>query len=398
MEYITTKQASEKWSISTNRITILAKGGRIPGAIKFNSQWMIPMNASKPIDGRTKESPLQEAANELIRFPFYAGRNVSSFNPPLSDEELELKKILDAYMACRFEEARDLLSALPKTTNNLFTRIFTLYYACLIAIQFSNYGEIFDIYAELTILMQKNFPHRKEIEILLHEADACLGANSYFINEFHVDSDYSYHPDFMAHLTVMSCFSIFISDVSRLVANDLIPYELSCANYEREGYYSDSLAIHLYLSLIFALMDLPEKMMSHLNSALTLAEKYELYWLPSMQYYYFKNIFDTALVDFSDDFASTIRDLAADVHERFTRFTSMESFETVLNILSSKDFILVYYAIQNKTNKEIAALLGISEKTVSKKYSIIYETLGISGKGELVNLYKSSINNSFINK
>lgn len=398
MEYITTKQASEKWNISTNRITILANEGRIPGAMKFNSQWMIPENALKPMDGRTKKCSFQKNSNDFLRFPFYAGRSIPSFNPPLSDEELILKKVLDAYMACRFEEAKALLLDLPKTSNNLYTRIFTLYYSCLIAIQFNNYGEIFDIHAELSLIMQRDFPHKKEIEILLHEADACLGANSFFLNEFHVDSNYSYHPDFLPHLTVMSVFSIFISDVNRLVANDLIPYELSCINYERAGYYSDSLAIHLYLSLIFALMDLPEKMMSHLNSALKLSEKYELYWLPSMQYYYFKNIFEAALTDFSDEFANTIRALSTDVHERFTRFTNMESFESVLSILSSKDFILVYYAIQKKTNKEISALLNISEKSISKKYSIIYETLGISGKKQLVDLYKTSLNNSFINK
>ena len=53
MEYITTKEASEKWGISTTRITILANQGRIPGAQRLGKSWLIPASATKPSTGRT---------------------------------------------------------------------------------------------------------------------------------------------------------------------------------------------------------------------------------------------------------------------------------------------------------------------------------------------------------
>ena len=37
MEYISTKEASAKWGISTTRITILANEGRIPETLYINS-------------------------------------------------------------------------------------------------------------------------------------------------------------------------------------------------------------------------------------------------------------------------------------------------------------------------------------------------------------------------
>lgn len=48
MEYMTTKEASAKWGISTSRITILANEGRIPGAQRFGRSWLIPFSAPKP--------------------------------------------------------------------------------------------------------------------------------------------------------------------------------------------------------------------------------------------------------------------------------------------------------------------------------------------------------------
>ena len=53
-EYMTTKEASEKWDITERRINVLCKEGRIPGAYKENKRWVIPMNAVKPADKRLK--------------------------------------------------------------------------------------------------------------------------------------------------------------------------------------------------------------------------------------------------------------------------------------------------------------------------------------------------------
>jgi hypothetical protein len=46
--------AAAKWGISERRVQKLCEGNRIPGVSKFGSMWMIPKEASKPADGRTK--------------------------------------------------------------------------------------------------------------------------------------------------------------------------------------------------------------------------------------------------------------------------------------------------------------------------------------------------------
>ena len=52
MDYIKISKAAEKWGISTRRIRVLCAEGKIPGVIRKGNLYMIPENASKPLDGR----------------------------------------------------------------------------------------------------------------------------------------------------------------------------------------------------------------------------------------------------------------------------------------------------------------------------------------------------------
>lgn len=54
MNYLSIRQTSEKWGISSRWISDLCKAGRIKGAMKIGSYWAIPENAEKPKDGRIK--------------------------------------------------------------------------------------------------------------------------------------------------------------------------------------------------------------------------------------------------------------------------------------------------------------------------------------------------------
>lgn len=54
MEYLSIKQVSEKWGLSTRRINVLCSEGRITGATKIGSYWAIPAGAEKPRDARIK--------------------------------------------------------------------------------------------------------------------------------------------------------------------------------------------------------------------------------------------------------------------------------------------------------------------------------------------------------
>lgn len=55
MEYMSCPEAAKKWGISERRVQILCRDNRIPGVSKLGYMWLIPKDAEKPIDGRTKQ-------------------------------------------------------------------------------------------------------------------------------------------------------------------------------------------------------------------------------------------------------------------------------------------------------------------------------------------------------
>lgn len=54
MEYLSIRQLSAKWGISTRRIQYLCADDRIPGAMRVDSTWVIPADVEKPKDERIK--------------------------------------------------------------------------------------------------------------------------------------------------------------------------------------------------------------------------------------------------------------------------------------------------------------------------------------------------------
>ena len=65
MEYITVKEASEKWKVSERMIRKYCEQGKIEDAIHAGSVWIIPMEAKKPNEEKSKPSPLKPLANKV---------------------------------------------------------------------------------------------------------------------------------------------------------------------------------------------------------------------------------------------------------------------------------------------------------------------------------------------
>ena len=50
--YMSIKEASTMWDVSSRRIQVYCSEGRIAGASKLGREWAIPSNAEKPEDKR----------------------------------------------------------------------------------------------------------------------------------------------------------------------------------------------------------------------------------------------------------------------------------------------------------------------------------------------------------
>jgi len=69
LQYITAREAAEKWNISQRRVSILCAENRIPDVAMLGKMWIIPRNAEKPIDARrTKTVKHCEAARPFVKW------------------------------------------------------------------------------------------------------------------------------------------------------------------------------------------------------------------------------------------------------------------------------------------------------------------------------------------
>ncbi|RZT23606.1 helix-turn-helix domain-containing protein [Fictibacillus sp. BK138] len=59
MEFMSAKEAANKWGISKRRVQVLCAEKRIVGANKVGMVWVIPKEAEKPIDERRKGKSAQ---------------------------------------------------------------------------------------------------------------------------------------------------------------------------------------------------------------------------------------------------------------------------------------------------------------------------------------------------
>lgn len=61
MDYMTIKEAAEKWGLSTRRVQTICNEGMVPGVMKFGREWAIPKAAEKPIDKRVKSGKYKKS-------------------------------------------------------------------------------------------------------------------------------------------------------------------------------------------------------------------------------------------------------------------------------------------------------------------------------------------------
>ena len=58
MDYITVKEAAEKWGMEIRQVQAACESGRVESAIRKGHMWLIHKDAPKPLDGRTKAAKL----------------------------------------------------------------------------------------------------------------------------------------------------------------------------------------------------------------------------------------------------------------------------------------------------------------------------------------------------
>ena len=64
LNLMSSKKAAELWGITDRQVQSLCLHGKIENATRLGREWLIPKDAPRPLDGRTKEAKAAKQINQ----------------------------------------------------------------------------------------------------------------------------------------------------------------------------------------------------------------------------------------------------------------------------------------------------------------------------------------------
>ncbi len=384
MEYITVKEASELWNTDISTIGKLLRAGKIEGADKLGGHWVIPKGTPKPVDGRTNKAKESKNANGF-RFPLYVNFPEESFVPALSNEESKLFRAQKDFYACKFEEAKVIFETLSETAENIYVKICANFFMCVLSVAYNTNINFNQYYYGMNLLLSDNFPYKKEMELFPALLDFCLGKYMSLYEKLNSDIQYEFHP---SALYMNAFLSFFKLSPKNLETNDLTcleAYETLCVIMERDGYFGEAQKLHAMLLSLYFSANNKERVHYHIQKAVKIAYEHNLIYTVADAVGYYSDEIIKVLKEYPLSFVERIKKSSKVIYENFARFTANNDITKLYTKLSESDFSYLSYATKGFTNKQIADILNVSERTVAKKYNDIYNKLGVTGKQDLIN-------------
>lgn len=383
MEYITTKDTSAKWGISTTRITILANEGRIPGAKRLGKSWLIPANATKPpmLKANHSGTPQKETIN--FSFPLYHFRPDWSYinEASLSTQQKQLLKAEKAVVECRFTDAYPLLKSILQAPNDIYIEIGCLWNAGICCIGLNKPTDYSRFYMRLKILLSRDFPYRDDLTIILDTlntyVDTIDSATKYNVDNIDINDQC------LPLICLQNGYSIMTKEIMNPGTADTNMLEINLRFINTTSAVIVSEMLHLYLLGIYSLRQDMESANKHAKHVVEIAYENK-YFLPLVTYYsYFSSILSPIIQQYPEEFQRHCHKLITTFEENFSNFLLTKNDHAVISKLNDADYPYIYAVLMNLHNNLIAEKLGVSERTVKRRLDMICEKLGVNSKKAL---------------
>lgn len=383
MEYITTKEASAKWGISTTRITILANEGRIPGAQRLGKSWLIPASATKPAERKPNHSKSIQNETADFSFPLYHFRPDWSYikEAQLSEQQKQLLLAETAVLECRFEEAYSILEPMLHAPDNIATEIACLLYYGLCNITLNKPEEFLKSILRLQMLLSKDFPHKDDLSLIYDLL------NTYAATIVSAANNDSYNTNVHDQCLPLLCMLIGYTQLTKEIITpnsaDVSMLELFLRFLQTTGAVIVVEMVHIYLLEIYSLRQNTTKVEEHARIAIQIAYENKLYFPLVIYYHYNTHAFSAILQEYPKDFQNHCKKLFEKYKKNYVGFIASINEHSVIPMLKETDIPYVLAVMMGLTNTSISEKLGVSQQTVRRKLDRLCETIGVNNKKEL---------------
>jgi len=395
MKYISSKELSKKWEISTKRITVLAKEGRIEGTKQIDGRWFFPENAKKPKDGRQRENKVQKTKQEKYRFfmPYIIGSIHSDEQlESLSEEEREVYEIDLLYEGGFFSQVRERAELLLQKTDNDYVKLALLYVLPINCMYLQDFESMGRYTLRFKLLCEKIEDHREIVDFTREEFDSEISSIIDSSKSFNAESYLDCEMDF---LPCISCMKLIYEYVNMLTGNgpdpDVESYEIILRLMEADGYFYNSMLMHLSLSIYYSIKDKEDKSFWHLNKAVEIAVKHNAFYSLAYSLNYDSEITKKVFSQYPPQLMERFKALYTVFSEARANYRRYIGNSEVNLYTGGEDFNLVLCCIKNYSIEEMAYVFDMSVSGVKKRLSSLYKKFRVKNKTELTQKCLASI-------
>lgn len=383
MEYMTTKEASAKWGISTSRITILANEGRIPGAQRFGRSWLIPFSAPKPPELKPDRSGSVRKQNNSFSLPLYPFRPDwnSTKEVQLSKQQRTLLLAEKAVLECRFADAYTLLESILRAPKDKITEICCLWNAGLCCIGLNKPQTFSRTFLRLQMLLAEDFPHRDDLKITIDIL------KTYLESIGSAATNTSCNTDIHEHCLPLTCLIIGYAHLAKEAmhsgASDTALLEINLRFLKNTSAVIAVEMLHIYLLGIYHLRNDMAAAEKHAKAAVQIAFDNKLYF-PLVTYYrYFTMTLNPILAQYPEEFQEHCHELIAQYEKNFTAFYASINEYSVIPKLTDADYPYIYVVLLDQSNICIAEKMGVHPQTIQSRIAKLCKKFGVKSKREL---------------
>lgn len=383
MEYITTKEASAKWGITTSRITLLANEGRIPGAHRLGKSWLIPATTTKPEPRKANHSGVSQKENDDLSFPMYHLRPDWSYikESKLPKQQQDLLAAETAVFECRFHDAYPILEALLQSPIDKITEIGCLWNAGICCIALNTPTDFFKILLRLQLLLAEDFPHKNDLTIILDSLRNYMDTLESVANTDTIYADI--HEQAIPLMCVQLGYKYLALETLNLGTADISLLELNLRLLKNTSAVIAVEMMHCYLTGIYYLRQDMDNATRNAEAVIQLAYENKLYF-PLVTYYrYFSQVFAPILDKYPKEFSLHCHKLISQYEEKFTAFFSYINEDSVISKLTDSDYLYIHGVLMDLSNTGIANQLNVHPQTVKRKLKKLCEEMGVRTKKEL---------------
>lgn len=405
MERITVQQAAEKWELSARTVQNLCKQGKVQGAERFGTNWMIPANAPRPVDGRSKaareaaeekrpmprQSPMQ-IMTDLYHTPGCGAKAARALHSNPVAEKLFKAQI--AYCQGRIDDAvRDAREVL-RTHNGFYATTGAGLLLSLCAIWKGDLDLWYEMRSCLSQIDCRNSMDRDVVTMTLVAADSSIYDTYALPQWFERGSFERLPPDshpmakvFYGKVLYVAAFGVASKQyevegmqgmaLMRVIHNTLEP--LICQAVVDRTVIAE---IHLRLLCAVTYYNSGQRELAeyHIDKAIALARPDRLYGILAVYWRPFDQLLEERLSQADPEAARKVKELSLQFVRGQASLGGSIRNRAIATNLTIREREVAKLAAFGLTNKKIADVLKISESTVKTTVQNIMQKTGLTAR------------------